>query len=111
MSTVHFAAIRLREVGDAARPAKADEKLCKVAQVGIEVRTPTVILTAKELRSALGVTRLPRHMHSIPTVPIPVLAKNPTVVDTEQATETVLPSNSCSVNVDHVGWSCLVCGL
>ena len=111
MSTGGFATTRLREVGDAARPAKADEQLYKVAQVGIEVRTPTVILTAKELRPALGVTRLPRHMCSIPTVQIPGLAKSPTIVDTEQAAETALPSKSCSVNVDHVGWHCLVCGL
>lgn len=40
-------------------------------EISLELRTPIQILTAAELKSAMGRNRLPTHMNSVPTLELP----------------------------------------
>ena len=71
------AARNLRSAGGcAAMSERNPEQVTRLQNIGLEIRTPMQILTARELRDALGKDRLPRHMRSIPTLEIEKMPSN-----------------------------------
>ena len=47
------------------------EAVSREARHGLELRMPVRVLTEAELRTSLSLSRLPRHMKSIPTLSVP----------------------------------------
>lgn len=71
-------------VNAGAEPTCTDISVNSACEVFVEVRSPVQILNEQELKKALGVTRLPQHLKSVPTLNLPKAAPGESQDDTTE---------------------------
>ena len=94
-----LAATRL--VTDCIAAKEPSEDVFKLHSCALELRTPTHIVTEKEMKTALGVTKLPRHLASIPQVLVPVMPKTADGVEGKLSYEKVAEPQPHFTSIDR----------